>query len=137
MNYDPEECIAALLGATDLESLKEKWFALPEEARKDNAVETVKDERKATLTAEYDRHRTYRSREFPSREAGVEDSVARIYWGGSLEKPDAACTCKAWKAEKWCEHIDRLWNDELTGFQRQLVIHHYEMYERLGIKNKA
>jgi hypothetical protein len=55
-----------------------------------------------------------------------------IYYGGTLDRPIIECDCpKAQFHSEWCWHMDKAWNEGMTGFQKALVVHHDEMMEKL------
>jgi hypothetical protein len=60
----------------------------------------------------------------------VTHEVTIFYWG-TMAHPHIEWTCpKAQFGKEWCWHKDKVWND-LTGFQRAMVVHHFAVLEKL------
>jgi hypothetical protein len=67
-----------------------------------------------------------------SRSNPAASHTVTIFYGGTMNRPVIECDCpKAQFGKAWCWHKDRAWNEELSGFQRAIAVHHEEMLEKL------
>jgi hypothetical protein len=69
----------------------------------------------------------YAQRTFLSKRYPAVIYTATIYWGGTMQNPNATCTCPLGTFQrKLCGHVAQMW-DELDSFGKQSVIHHDEI----------
>jgi hypothetical protein len=69
----------------------------------------------------------FRRTTYPSKRNPSVTYTTTIYWGGTMQNPNATCTCPLGTFQrKPCNHAAQMWND-LDSFAKQNVIHHDEI----------
>ena len=78
--------------------------------------------------------RVYTSRHFSSRSNLDVEYAVKVYYGGTLDRPNIDCECPRFKFKKWCTHCDQTWNELMTPFARMVAVHHDDIINRLSSK---
>ena len=59
----------------------------------------------------------------------------KVYYGGTLDKPNIECDCIRFSYKKWCSHCERTW-EGMGGFAQSNAVHHDEIANKSWYKKK-
>ncbi|MDE2098544.1 MAG: hypothetical protein KGL39_14920 [Patescibacteria group bacterium] len=74
--------------------------------------------------------RIFTRRYFPSKSNPGEEYEVRVYYGGTMEKPNAECSCPRFAFERWCGHAEQAWSGDLDYIARKMCTERDEIYKR-------